>query len=95
MLAQTNPINSPPSTTLINDPIEVLVHFHHGQLKPLRFLWRHHSYHINSITTQYHTRDGGLNYLHFAVVSIGNLYELVYNLNHHTWKLTQTSTLTG
>ncbi len=78
--------------TPINEPIQVLVHFKHARLIPLRFLWKNRSYHVDNITTQYHTHDGAIRHLHFAVQSNGNLYQLSYNLSHHSWTLTSIHT---
>lgn len=78
--------------SLINEPIETLVHFYSGSLKPFRFLWRGRAYPITDITTTYQTKDGGIKKLVFAVQSGPNLYELVYNTATHTWFLSQIST---
>lgn len=78
--------------TQINDEVEVLAHFKHSRLIPLRFLWKNHSYRIQSITTEYRTRDGGNYFTHYAAVSNDNLYELVYNPQNHHWQLTQVQT---
>ncbi len=75
--------------TQIEDEVEVLVHFHQGHFKPLRFLWKNHSYSIGSITCEYRTCDGGNAFIHFATLSSGNLYELTYNLQNHHWQLTK------
>ena len=79
-------------STRVNDRIETLVHFKKGHLIPLRFLWKNHSYKIDSLTTSYQTRDGGVEHLHFAALCQGNFYELVFTPTDNSWFLTNIHT---
>lgn len=79
-------------STIINEPIQTLVHFNGRSLKPVKFKWKNTSVLIEHITTSYQTKNGGVEYLHFAAESQTNLYELVYNLKTHEWSLATITT---
>lgn len=79
-------------SSVINDPIQTLVHFKSGKLIPLKFLWKNRSYKIDSLTTVYSSRDGGVDHVHYGALSGGNLYELVYTPHDYSWVISQSET---
>jgi hypothetical protein len=69
------------------DPIEVTVRFDpHGQITPLRFSWKAHSYLVESTGRRWTGADGQ----HILVMTVsGDMFELVFTPAEGRWYLGQ------
>lgn len=72
----------------LTEPIEVIVHFALGGVRPLRFLWRGRAHRIQAVRGRWTTLDGTRQCRHYAVtaVDVGNC-EITFDLDTLAWKL--------
>jgi hypothetical protein len=72
----------------INDPIEVIVVFREGKMRPLKFKWRGRVYKIERINGGWMSDEGRNRFLHFSVMADGpDVYEITYNPERFGWKI--------
>lgn len=74
----------------IEEKIEVLALFQKGKILPLRFRWKGKTYRVSRLESKWKSDLGEKNIWHFSVSdSASNLFQLTYNEEYHTWKLTK------
>ncbi len=74
----------------IDDPIQVLVSFKDGQIKPIKFLWHQREYLVTSVNLVYHHFEGRVKFYYFAVSDSANYFKLRFNADDLTWVLLET-----
>lgn len=72
---------------LINEPINIKVHFHKKQITPLSFEWKNKVYKVTSIELTYKAKKGDFELFYFSVASGSNIYKIVLNPKKLSWKL--------
>ena len=74
----------------INDPVDVLVLFEDGTLKPQRFRWKGHVHRVGQITGRWKTAKGAFHLRHFALMDEeANFFQLAYDERTSGWKVTR------
>jgi hypothetical protein len=74
----------------INDPVDVLVLFEDGTLKPQRFRWKGHVHRVEQITGAWKTDKGAFKLRHFALMDEeANFFQLAYDEQTLRWKVTR------
>ena len=64
----------------IRDPIEVIVVFRGGKMRPLKFRWRERVYKIERINGGWVSDEGQNRFYHYSVMGEGpDVYEISYN----------------
>jgi len=71
----------------INEPIEVIVYFHDGQVRPLRFKWRAQVYDNLKINLIHHNGSVEDKVYYFNVSDVVNSFRLSLSPSNMTWKL--------
>ncbi len=71
----------------VDEPVEVIVLFRKGGIKPIRFLWRGMTYRVKEITFKWKDREGGTAIYHYGVSDGSNAFQLGYHSEYLTWKL--------
>ncbi len=71
----------------VDEPVEVIVLFGKGRMKPIRFLWRGVAYPVKEITLSWKDREGRAAIHHFGVSDGSNAFQLAYHAEYLTWKL--------
>lgn len=71
----------------INDEIAVIGYFEAGNFYPKKFQWQQRIYQVEQITFKALTKDGGVRWLFYSVVSGPNVYRLCHNLETQKWLL--------
>lgn len=71
----------------IREPVDVLVSFSGGQIRPRAFLWRNRKYRVDSVNLSYSSRDGREPVYFFAVSDGANSYKLCFLPAKMSWKL--------
>ena len=71
-----------------NDPVDVIIAFVDGAMRPIRFRWQGRVVRIRSVTGQWTRREGQTLLRHFAVQGAGDdSYELCYDSRAARWLL--------
>jgi hypothetical protein len=74
----------------INDPVDVLVLFEDGTLKPQRFRWKGHVHRVAQITGRWKTDKGTFRMKHFALMDEeANFFQLAYDERSSGWRVTR------
>lgn len=74
----------------MNDPVDVLVLFEKGTLKPQRFRWKGNVHRVAQITGDWKTTKGQFKVRHFAVMDEdANFFQLAYDERLAGWKVTR------
>ena len=74
----------------IFEPIEVITHFNHGKLIPLKFKWNDRVYKINKVNGYWISDEGINRYYHFSVSINGpDFFELTFDMRGMTWELSR------
>ena len=74
----------------INEPIETIVLFEKGQVRPLRFRWQQRVYKIVKIYSVWHHQEGRVREVHMTVeADAAQIMELVMMIdgNYISWQL--------
>ena len=71
----------------VNEPVQVLVLFDDGRVKPLRFLWRGITYPVKQIIFKWRDREDRAAVYHFGVSDGSNAFQLGYHTEYLSWKL--------
>lgn len=69
----------------IHEPIAVAGVFAKGGFKPTKFRWRSREYPISQITILADFTDGGRPQRQYSVMSLGNVYRLLYARDDENW----------
>jgi hypothetical protein len=72
---------------LINEPIAVVGIFDLGRFTPRRFKWRQRVHEVNEITFVSDTKDGGVPYRWYSIVSGQEVYRLRHQRQSDVWTL--------
>lgn len=74
----------------LNDPVDVLVLFEDGSLKPQRFRWKGHVHRVAQITGRWKTEKGAFQVRHFALMDEeANFFQLAYDEHSSGWRVTR------
>jgi len=74
----------------LNDPVDVLVLFEDGALKPQRFRWKGHVHRVAQITGRWKTDKGARQVRHFALMDEeANFFQLAYDEHSSVWRVTR------
>jgi hypothetical protein len=74
----------------LNDPIDVLVLFENGSLKPQRFRWKGHVHRVAQVTGRWKTEKGAYQVRHFALMDEeANFFQLAYDEHSGHWRITR------
>jgi len=72
----------------IDEPIEVLVKFQAGAMKPLRFRWKSHAYEVVQVTGRWTTHVGQFKQYYFSVMGESRDYfEIFLDSRTLVWRL--------
>ena len=75
-------------TIAINESVDVLTKFLHGQIVPLKIKWNERVYLIEKITSRWEFRNGDFKEYCFSVLTTGNrLMEIHLDTRDMTWNL--------
>jgi len=70
----------------IRDPIEVIVVFREGKMRPLKFRWRDRVYKVERINGGWVSDEGRNRLYHYSVMGEGpDVYEISYNPERFSW----------
>ena len=76
--------------TSLDEPIDVIVHFEKGVLKPLRFLWNGRSFRITRVTGTWKAPQGDKWMRHFSAVDqSNNVFFLTYDERMTRWAISK------
>jgi len=71
----------------VDEPIDVLIIFRDGTMRPVKFKWAGKTYAISRVTYEWMSKEGSYPIYHFAVMADGDdVYEI--NLNTFTMRWT-------
>jgi hypothetical protein len=74
----------------LNDPVDVLVLFEDGALKPQRFRWKGHVHRVAQVTGRWKTDKGAFQVRHFALMDEeANFFQLAYDEHAAGWRVTR------
>ncbi len=82
---------------LINEPVSVTMMYNHMQKKtaPLELIWRNRHYPITKVGLHHTYKQGQkLNHV-FSVVSKDIFFELIFDAENLTWKMTKSDSLSA
>jgi hypothetical protein len=74
--------------TRYNEPVEMIGHFCRGKVRPCRFRWNGHVYHISSVSSHWETREGAYPLYHYVIRTSGeDVYEMHFDTSDLSWTL--------
>jgi len=74
----------------LNDPVDVLVLFEDGALKPQRFRWKGRVHRVAQVTGRWKTDKGQSQVRHFALMDEeANFFQLAYDEHSSLWRVTR------
>lgn len=74
----------------LNDPVDVLVLFEDGSLKPQRFRWKGRVHRVAQVTGRWKTDKGSAQVRHFALMDEeANFFQLAYDEHSSNWRVTR------
>lgn len=74
--------------TKINQPVEIVVHFANGKIKPIRIKWKNTVYKVKEIYSLYSINEGQSVHTRIGVkVNTGDHMELAYDSTNYNWKI--------
>lgn len=72
----------------INDPIEVIVLFRGGKIRPVKFRWKDRVYKIERVNGGWVSDEGKNRFYHYSVMTEGpDVYEISYNSDRFSWRI--------
>ena len=72
----------------VDEPIDVLMIFRHGSMRPVKFKWAGKTYNITRVTYEWVSKEGSYPVYHFAVIADGDdVFEIFLNTFTMSWTL--------
>jgi len=73
---------------MIDEPVEVIVHFTERKIVPIRFLWKGRPHKVEAVRGRWTTLEGLRQRRHFAVSAAGvGTCELTFEVESMEWKI--------
>ncbi len=73
----------------IDEVVQVLALFRHGEMRPLRFLWQKRGFRVEKVNGSWREREGDNFTLHFSVQVGSETYFLQFSSRAMQWRLEQ------
>jgi len=73
----------------IGEPVDVLVLFTGGRIRPYAFRWKNRRYAVEKVSLSYSARDGLTRLFYFAVCSGVTSYKLCFDSSTMRWELVE------
>lgn len=74
----------------INESVQVAALFKHGELVPLKFLWKGREFLVRVVNLSYSRYEGRAKVYYFAVSDNNNYFKLRFNSDDFNWVLSET-----